>query len=109
MEMNGVEARDLPRQRTPHRRRPVQTAQQAARKVRDLDAFEFDRALQRHGAVLCAIDIRREDVNIVSPCGQGTTESVDRTDRTAVSKCGQIRWYDVKKAQRLVHCQDGCR
>ncbi|OFW97529.1 MAG: hypothetical protein A3D94_14675 [Alphaproteobacteria bacterium RIFCSPHIGHO2_12_FULL_66_14] len=38
---------------------------------------------------------------------QCATERMNRADRTAVSKRGQIRWYDVKKAQVLVHKFNG--
>ena len=99
MEVDGVETRDLPRQRARHRRRPIQAAQQSARKVRYLDALEIDRAQQRHGTVLIAVDIRGEDVNVMAERCKCATESVDRADRAAVSKCGQIGWYDVKQAQ----------
>ncbi len=108
--MNGVETRDGLRQGTSHGRRPIQAAQEAARKVGHLDAFEIDRLLQGYGAVLFAVDIRREDMDIVAESRESATEGVNRADRAAVSKRGQIRRGHVKEAQGLPEKerQDAC-
>jgi hypothetical protein len=78
-----------------HRRGPVEPAQHTAWEIGDAHAFELDRTQQRHGAVAWAVNIGGEDMDVVATRRQAATKRMNRTDRPAISHCGQIRWNHV--------------
>ena len=82
--MHRVEPRDLPVERLPHGRRPVNPAQALAGKVRDIHAFQVDRLQQRHRAVPRSVDIGREDMDVMPLRRERATKGMHRPNRTAV-------------------------
>ena len=80
----------------------------SAREVSDLHALQVDRCKQRDVAVGRAVDAGRENVDVMAVLRERPAKCMHGSDRATVSKRRQIRWDNVKKAQKLIH-QFGCR
>lgn len=88
MHMDEIEAPHFRPQGPPHGWRPVESPQDAAREIGYLHPFNIDGPTERNRAVAPAIDIGREDMDIVAQHPQFSAERVYRPDGAPISDCG---------------------
>ena len=102
MYMDEIERPHFRLQCLPHGRRPVESPQGTAGEVGHLHPFNVDRATERDRAIARAIDIGREDMNVVTAGCQLAAERVHRPDGAPIAYCGQICRDYMEEAQKLV-------